>query len=168
MSKNQLILIGIIGTILYFFLEDISKDKTYLFCETTTAHHKIMEDKKVENNIPSKFVLYLDKPFDVLIFPMVGFQKESSISKEYKVFKENIENEDFIFHLSTEGQQNDSYTLSPARKKEKFPYKVLFLSASTLNIRYIDREKFSGRSHTVIANCRTWAMSMGKGGKDQI
>ena len=167
MSKNQLILIGIIGTILYFFLEDISKDKTYLFCETTTAHHKIMEGKKVENNIPSKFVLYLDKPFDVLIFPMVGFQNEKKM-QDYKVFKENIENEDFIFHLSTEGQQNDSYTLSPARKKEKFPYKVLFLSASTLNIRYIDREKFSGRSHTVIANCRTWAMSMGKGGKDQI
>ena len=45
---------------------------------------------------------------------------------------------------------------------------MIFLDTATLNIRYIDKEKIKGRHFTVIADCKTWKMASGKGGKDNI
>ena len=127
----------------------------------------LLFEKKMILALPTKFNLFMDRPWDIFIYPRVGFKNEKN-QMSFKVYKENIEKEKFLFHLEAEGQNNDSYTISPMYGEKDFPYKVLFLSASTLNISYIDDEKYSGRRHTVIANCKTWSLSKGKGGKNQI
>ena len=78
MKKNHLIILAVIGVILYFFLNDLNKDKVYLMCQTTTAHDKIMEGKKIKDNIPTKFNLFMDRPWDIFIYPRVGFKNEKN------------------------------------------------------------------------------------------
>ena len=157
----------LVGAVIYFFFHDYNKNPTILMCKTTPAHDNYIKAKGLDKNIPEDFILVIDRPWDIFIYPKVSWKGEKKYSQDYKVFKENLSKAKILFHLSTEPKTNDSYPITPGSEKN-FPYKVLFLNASTLNIMHVDREKLSGRKFSLIANCRTWSMSMGRGGKSQI
>ena len=140
-----------------------------LICQTTFAHDEIIYKKNLNNNIPQDFILVIDN-YSAFIYPRVKWKSEKRLM-DYKIFKKNLPNAEILHHLEHEGDSNNSYLLSeitPLNQSKKFPYRMIFLDTATLNIRYIDKEKIKGRHFTVIADCKTWKMASGKGGKDNI
>ena len=161
MKKTYIIALAIIGVVFIYYPYIHTRDKSHLFCQTTSDHEKIIQAKKLENNIPTRFVLFYDRPNKVLIYPDLNrINKEKRV--DFSLFKENLKKENPLFRLELE-VSGRSFDIS-AWDDKNFPYDYLTLYRDTLAINYIDKEKYSGRHFVVIANCKTWTMISGRGG----
>ena len=169
LTKFHFILISIVLGLLAIQYFEKYIGKRYLLCETTLSHDKIISENNLESKIPQKFTLVLDK-YSVYLYPTVEWKNERQLMS-FKTFKDNLSKTPPIYVLEHDGYSNDLYMLTQMAslvKRDKFPYRVLSLSASSLDLSVLDRKKNTKRYFTVIANCKTWSMAVGKGGKRQI
>ena len=185
MKKKQILIIGglliggLIAAFLYYSLF-IKRKAIYMFCQTTADHEIILEAEGIKNEIPTNFVLLIDKPNEigglVYFYPSVPTSdKDDSYDRtlrNFKIFKENIAKEKPIvtYYLS----EKDSYYihLKPLSGEKNYPHDFIYISRSSLNLQLVVPrevvEALSGKIWATIATCATWRQVSSKPGKNQI
>ena len=186
MKKKQILIIGgllivggLIAAFLYYSLF-IERKAIYMFCQTTADHEIILEAEGIKNEIPTNFVLLIDKPNEigglVYFYPSVPTSdKDDSYDKtlrNFKIFKENIAKEKPILTYDLFEKDSHYIGLKPLSGEKNYPHDFIYISRFSLTLQLVVPrevvEALSGKVWATIATCVTWHQTTGKSGKNQI
>ena len=73
MKKSYIIALAIIGVVFIYYPYIHTRDKSHLFCQTTSDHEKIIQAKKLENNSDVLRGAFIEKPNPIFFYIIFHF-----------------------------------------------------------------------------------------------